>query len=35
MKSNADNLDRVKEIVVMLTMIFSIGQKLPINHQGK
>ena len=34
MKSNSEHLDRLQELAIMLTMIFSIDQKMPINHQG-
>lgn len=35
MKTNFSNLDRFKQLVKMLTIIFSLGQPMPVNHQGK
>lgn len=34
-RSNIEYLDRLKDLAIMLTIIFSSGQKMPINHQGK
>ncbi|XP_013110270.2 NCK-interacting protein with SH3 domain isoform X1 [Stomoxys calcitrans] len=33
MKTNFSNLDRFKQLVKMLTIIFSLGQPMPVNHQ--
>ncbi|XP_061389219.1 NCK-interacting protein with SH3 domain [Musca vetustissima] len=33
MKTNFANLDRFKQLVKMLTIIFSLGQPMPVNHQ--
>ncbi|XP_046803014.1 uncharacterized protein LOC124418997 [Lucilia cuprina] len=35
MKTNFSNLDRFKQLVKMLTIIFCLGQPMPVNHQGK
>lgn len=35
MKTHFSNLDRFKQLVKMLTIIFSLGQPMPVNHQGK
>lgn len=35
MKTHFANLDRFKQLVKMLTIIFSLGQPMPVNHQGK
>lgn len=34
MKTHFANLDRFKQLVKMLTIIFSLGQPMPVNHQG-
>lgn len=34
MKSNMKNLERLKSLAEMLTMIFSIGQKMPVTYEG-
>ncbi|KAH8387706.1 hypothetical protein KR093_009002 [Drosophila rubida] len=33
MKAHFANLDRFKQLVKMLTIIFSLGQPMPVNHQ--
>ncbi|XP_043065499.1 NCK-interacting protein with SH3 domain isoform X2 [Drosophila ficusphila] len=33
MKTHFSNLDRFKQLVKMLTIIFSLGQPMPVNHQ--
>ncbi|XP_067641873.1 NCK-interacting protein with SH3 domain isoform X2 [Eurosta solidaginis] len=33
MKTNFANLDKFKKLVKMLTIIFSLGQPMPVNHQ--
>ncbi|KRF80631.1 NCK-interacting protein with SH3 domain isoform X3 [Drosophila virilis] len=33
MKTHFANLDRFKQLVKMLTIIFSLGQPMPVNHQ--
>ncbi|TMW50852.1 hypothetical protein DOY81_004089, partial [Sarcophaga bullata] len=33
MKTNFSNLDRFKQLVKMLTIIFCLGQPMPVNHQ--
>uniref|UniRef100_A0A1I8PU14 SH3 domain-containing protein n=2 Tax=Stomoxys calcitrans TaxID=35570 RepID=A0A1I8PU14_STOCA len=33
MKTSFSNLDRFKQLVKMLTIIFSLGQPMPVNHQ--
>ncbi|KAL5275941.1 NCKIPSD family protein [Megaselia abdita] len=33
MKTNFTDLDKFKELVRMLTIIFSLGQSMPVNHQ--
>ncbi|XP_037937388.1 NCK-interacting protein with SH3 domain [Teleopsis dalmanni] len=33
MKTNFGNLDKFKQLVKMLTIIFSLGQPMPVNHQ--
>lgn len=35
MKSNMKNVERLKSLAEMLTMIFSIGQKMPVTYEGK
>lgn len=35
MKTHFSNLDRFKQLVKMLTIIFSLGQPMPVNHQGE
>lgn len=35
MKTNFSNLDRFKQLVKMLTIIFCLGQPMPVNHQGE
>lgn len=34
MKSNMKNLERLKSLAEMLTMIFCIGQKMPVTYEG-
>lgn len=34
MLSNVTNVERLAELATMLTMIYSMGQKMPINHRG-
>lgn len=33
-KVQCDSLERLRELVKVLTLILSLGQPLPINHQG-
>ncbi|XP_023159534.2 NCK-interacting protein with SH3 domain isoform X2 [Drosophila hydei] len=34
MKTHFSNLDRFKQLVKMLTIIFSLGEPMPVNHQN-
>ncbi|SPP77879.1 blast:NCK-interacting protein with SH3 domain [Drosophila guanche] len=34
MKTHFSNLERFKQLVKMLTIVFSLGQPMPVNHQG-
>ncbi|XP_055712656.1 NCK-interacting protein with SH3 domain [Phlebotomus papatasi] len=33
MTSNSSNVERLKELAIMMTMIFSIGLKMPVTHE--
>lgn len=35
MKTNFSHLDRFRQLVDMLTIIFCLGQPMPVNHHGE
>lgn len=35
MQSNAANVERLRDLAQLFTLIFATGQKMPINHRGR